>query len=129
MGLHQGFKSSLGKIYKLLFVVYFLFSLLCVATVISESTAALAISVSVVEGDTFRPGQSFHIITEIRNSKASGRVDVKVTYEITDLEDNSILVQSTDRGNRDVKFFFRGDTITKNHKKWGLSLESKCYLT
>jgi hypothetical protein len=95
MGLHQGFKSSLGTIYKLLFVVYFLFSLLCVATVISESTAVLAISVSVVEGDTFRPGQSFHIITEIRNSKASGRVDVKVTYEITDLEDNSIVVQST----------------------------------
>jgi hypothetical protein len=65
-----------------------------VATVISESVASLAISVSVVEGDTFRPGQSFHIITEIRNSKSSGRVDVKVTYEITDFEDNTILVQS-----------------------------------
>jgi hypothetical protein len=95
MGLHQGCSSSLGKIYNLLFATYFLFSLLCVATVISESTASLAISVSVVEGDTFRPGQSFHIITEIRNSKSSGRVDVKVTYEVTDLKDNSILVQST----------------------------------
>ena len=95
MGLHHGFKSSLGKICILLFVAYFLFSLLCVATVISESTASLAISVSVVEGDTFRPGQSFHIITEIRNSKSSGRVDVKVTYEVTDLKDNSILVEST----------------------------------
>jgi hypothetical protein len=95
MGLHQGCTSSLGKIYKILFAASFLFSLLCVATVISESAASLAISVSVVEGDTFRPGQSFHIITEIRNSKSSGRVDVKVTYEIADLEDNSILVQST----------------------------------
>jgi hypothetical protein len=66
-----------------------------VATVISESNASLAISVSVVEGDTFRPGQSFHIITEIRNSKSSGRVDVKVTYEVTDVKDNSILVEST----------------------------------
>ena len=95
MGLHQGCTSRLGKIYTLLFVAYFLFSILCVATVISESNASLAISVSVVEGDTFRPGQSFHIITEIRNSKSSGRVDVKVTYEITDLKDNSILVEST----------------------------------
>jgi hypothetical protein len=95
MGLHQGCTSRIGKIYKILFAAYFLFSILCVATVISESAALLAISVSVVEGDTFRPGQSFHIITEIRNSKSSGRVDVKVTYEVTDLEDNSILVQST----------------------------------
>lgn len=95
MGLHQGCTSRIGKIYTLLFVSYFLFSILCVATVISESTASLAISVSVVEGDTFRPGQSFHIITEIRNSKSSGRVDVKVTYEVTDVKDNSILVEST----------------------------------
>ncbi|MCX6664114.1 MAG: hypothetical protein NTZ75_07695 [Euryarchaeota archaeon] len=95
MGLHQGCTSSLVKIYILLFVASFLFSILYVTTVISESAASLAISVSVVEGDTFRPGQSFHIITEIRNSKSSGRVDVKVTYEIADLEDNSILVQST----------------------------------
>ncbi|MBE3141158.1 MAG: hypothetical protein IMZ53_11345, partial [Thermoplasmata archaeon] len=95
MGLHQGCTSSLGKIYTLLFVAYVLFSILCLTTVISESTASLAISVSVVEGDTFRPGQSFHIITEIRNSKSSGRVDVKVTYEVTDVKDNSILVEST----------------------------------
>lgn len=95
MGLHQGCTRKLGKNYILLFVVFFLFSFLCMATVISESTAALAISVSVVEGDTFRPGQTFHIITEIRNSKASGRVDVKVSYEVTDLKDNSLLVQST----------------------------------
>jgi len=95
MGLHQGCTSRFRKIYKLLFVAYFLFSILCVASVISESTASLAISVSVVEGDTFRPGQSFHIITEIRNSKSSGRVDVKVTYEVTDLKDNSIFLEST----------------------------------
>jgi hypothetical protein len=95
MGLHQGCDRSCGKIYKLLFVTYFLISLLCVATVISESGASLAISVSVVEGDTFRPGQSFHLITEIRNSKSSGRVDVKVTYEVVDEKDNSILIEST----------------------------------
>jgi hypothetical protein len=93
-GLHRGCTTRLGKICTLVFVAYFLFTILCVATVISESNASLAISVSVVEGDTFRPGQSFHIITEIRNSKSSGRVDVKVTYEVTDLKDNSILVQS-----------------------------------
>jgi hypothetical protein len=94
MGLHQGCIRRLGKVYKLLFIAYFLFILLCVATVISESSASLAISMFVVEGDTFRPGQLFHIITEIRNSKASGRIDVKVTYEVTDLEDNNVLVQS-----------------------------------
>ena len=95
MGLHQRFTIRLGKIFTFLFVAYVLLSILCVVTVISESNASLAISVSVVEGDTFRPGQSFHIITEIRNSKSSGRVDVKVTYEVTDLKDNSILVEST----------------------------------
>jgi hypothetical protein len=94
MGLHQGCTRRSGKIYLCLFVVYFLFFILCVATVISESSASLAISMSVVEGDTFRPGQSFHIITEIRNSKASGRIDVKVTYEVTDLEGTNVLVQS-----------------------------------
>jgi hypothetical protein len=94
MGLHQGCTRRSGKIYLCLFVVYFLFFILCVATVISESSASLAISVSVVEGDTFRPGQLFHVITEIRNSKASGRIDVKVTYEVTDLEGTNVLVQS-----------------------------------
>jgi len=95
MGLHQGCICSLGKVYTIVFVVYFLFSILWTTVIISESTASLAISVSMVEGDTFRPGQSFHIITEIRNSKSSGRVDVKVTYEVVDEKDNSILVEST----------------------------------
>jgi hypothetical protein len=95
MGLHKGCLSRVWKICIFLFIIYFLFSILCMAPVISESNAALAISVSVVEGDTFRPGQSFHIITEIRNSKSSGRVDVKVTYEVTDVHDNSVLVEST----------------------------------
>jgi hypothetical protein len=95
MGLHQSCVSRVGKNYIFLFVLYFLFSIVCIAPVISESTASLAITISVVEGDTFRPGQSFHCITEIRNSKSSGRVDVKVTYEVVDLKDNSILVEST----------------------------------
>jgi hypothetical protein len=95
IGLHQGCTSKLGKIYTLVFVAYFLFSILCVATVISESNASLAISVSVVEGDTFRPGQSFHVITEIRNSNSSGRVDVKVTYAITDVNERNIFLEST----------------------------------
>ena len=94
MGLHQRFTSRMGKIFAFLFEIYILFLILSTVTVISESNATLAISVSVVEGDTFRPGQSFHIITEIRNSKSSGRVDVKVTYEVTDVNDNSILVES-----------------------------------
>lgn len=93
--MHQGCTIRLGKICKLLFVACFLFSILCVLTAVSESNASLAISVSIVEGDTFRPGQIFHIITEIRNSKSSGRVDVKVTYELVDLKGNSISVEST----------------------------------
>ena len=78
-----------------MFVACFLFSLLCVLTVVSESNASLAISVSIVEGDTFRPEQTFHTITEIRNSKSSGRVDVKVTYELVDMQGKSISVEST----------------------------------
>jgi hypothetical protein len=80
------------------FVAYFLFSLLYVATVISESNVSLAISVSVVEGDTFRQGQSFHVISEIRNSNSSGRVDVKVTYAITDVNERNIFLESTTVG-------------------------------
>lgn len=95
IGLHHGCATRLGKICTLVFVAYFLFSILCVATVISESNASLAISVSVVEGDTFRPGQSFHIITAIRNSNSSGRIDVKVTYAITDVNERNIFLEST----------------------------------
>lgn len=69
--------------------------MLCMAPVISESYTSLAISISVVEGDTFRPGQSFHCITEIRNSKSLGRVDVKVTYDVVDSKGVSVLVKST----------------------------------
>jgi len=93
--LHHGCTTRLRKICTLAFVAYFLFSILCVATVISESNASLAISVSVVEGDTFRSGQSFHVITEIRNSNSSGRVDVKVTYTITDGNERNIFLEST----------------------------------
>ncbi len=60
-----------------------------------SSNVSLAISVSIVEGDIFGPGDSFHTITEIRNSEASGRVDVIVTYEILGEDGHSVLVEST----------------------------------
>jgi hypothetical protein len=60
--------------------------------VTSEPT--LAISISIVEGYKFEPGETFHTITEIRNSEASGREDVIVTYELMDSNKNVILIES-----------------------------------
>jgi len=79
-----------------LFLVTLLILCLFITQVISaSSTATLAISVSIVEGDLFGPGDSFHTITEIRNSEASGRVDVVVAYEVLDEHGHSVLVKST----------------------------------
>jgi hypothetical protein len=94
----------------------FLFSILCVLTVVSDSDTSLAISVSIVEGDTFRPGQTFHIITEIRNSKSSGRVDVKVIYELVDLEGSSISVKSTTVAIETLSSFSEEIKIPENTK-------------
>lgn len=84
------FKNSL-----FLFLLILLMLLFVVQGASESSNASLAISVSIVEGDIFGPGDSFHSITEIRNSEASGRVDVVVTYEISDEDGHSVMVEST----------------------------------
>jgi hypothetical protein len=55
------------------------------------SDAPLSISISLVEGDTFGPGNSFHSIVEIRNREAQGRVDVVVTFQILDPDGKIVL--------------------------------------
>jgi len=51
---------------------------------LTASDSTYAVSISIVEEGVFEPGEAFHCITEIRNSQASGRVDVVLSYEILD---------------------------------------------
>jgi len=78
----------------------FFLSILFVTTLISynaaigvkgASDAPLSISISLVEGDTFGPGNSFHSLTEIRNREAKGRIDVVVTFQILDPDGKLVL--------------------------------------
>ncbi len=69
--------------------------LLCIVNSGAFSTdVALEISVSIIEDDFFGPGDSFHAIVEIRNRDARGRIDVVITYDILDMEENIILSDS-----------------------------------
>jgi len=74
--------------------VYLVVVLFFVQNVVGESSAVLEISVSLVEGDVFGPGDSFHVIVEIRNCEAEGRIDVTVTYDVLDSEDTVLLSES-----------------------------------
>jgi len=71
-----------------------LISWYAVGEVKASSDASLSISISLVEGDTFGPGDSFHAIVEIRNREAQGRIDVVVTYSVLDSDENIILSDS-----------------------------------
>ncbi len=66
--------------FSLLLLVLYLFFVCSFAS--AEIQANYAVKISIVEGDSFIAGDTFHTITEIRNSKAEGRVDVILTYEI-----------------------------------------------
>ncbi len=61
---------------------------------VAASDASLEISVSIVEGDIFGPGDSFHVIVVIRNCEAQGRIDVVVTYDVSDSGGNIVLTDS-----------------------------------
>ncbi|RLF59505.1 MAG: hypothetical protein DRN27_02370 [Thermoplasmata archaeon] len=60
--------------------------LLCFVTLYLSLQAdgdGLAISISLVGNDeVYGPGDTVYVITEIRNSEASGRVDMIVTYSL-----------------------------------------------
>ena len=60
----------------------------------ASSDALLEISVSFVESDPFAPGDSFHLIVEIRNREAQGRVDVLVNYTLLDSDGGVVLFNS-----------------------------------
>jgi hypothetical protein len=75
-----------------LFLPLILYILLSAVHGAAESSdVALEISVSIVENDSFGPGDSFHTIVEIRNREAQGRIDVVVTYDILDMNDHIVL--------------------------------------
>ncbi len=62
---------------------------------VALSDANLAVSLSLVGNEgMYAPSDTLYIITEIRNSQASGRIDVIVTYQLFD-EDRSVLSESS----------------------------------
>ncbi len=95
-------------------LVFLIICLFVAQSVNSSSDASLAISVSIVEGNLFGPGDSFHTITEIRNSAASGRVDVVLTYEIVDKNSQSVLVESTTVAIETLSSFSKELTLPEN---------------
>lgn len=107
----------------------------------AASEAPLSISISLVEGDTFGPGNSFHSIVEIRNREAQGRVDVIVTCQILDpagkiilssgetvaVETVSSFVQdfTLPIGIKEGKYLLMANVSTLNGSKW--SEESRSF--
>jgi len=65
-------------------MLLFIFFMICFSHNVIASDATYAISISIVEEGVFEAGETFHCITKIRNSQASGRVDVVLSYEILD---------------------------------------------
>ena len=110
--------------------------ILCTATidVKAASEAPLSISISLVEGDTFGPGNSFHSIVEIRNREAQGRVDVIVMCQIVDPAGNIILSSretvavetvssfiqdfTLPTGIKEGKYLLMANVSTLNGSKW-----------
>ena len=91
--MRQGCTNK-NAIFKFLLIFAFIVSLSSV-NFSSASDAALAASVSIVESGSFEPGDTFHCIVEIRNSQASGRQDVYLSYEILDGNEMRVLLEST----------------------------------
>jgi hypothetical protein len=107
----------------------------------AASEAPLSISISLVEGDTFGPGNSFHSIVEIRNREAQGRVDVIVTCQILDpagkiilssretiaVETVSSFIQdfTLPTGIKEGKYLLMANVSTLNGSKW--SEESRSF--
>jgi hypothetical protein len=100
----------------------------------AASETPLSIFISLVEGDTFGPGSSFHSIVEIRNRDAQGRVDVIVTCQILD-PDGKIVLSSMETiavetlssfvrdftlptGIKEGKYLLMANVSTLNGSKW-----------
>ena len=90
--LFQGCKKKYHK-FSLLFLVVSMFFVCSFAS--AEIEATYAVTISIVGGDSFIAGDTFYTITKIRNSKAEGRVDVVLTYEILTQSDRMISTEST----------------------------------
>jgi len=61
---------------------------------ISSVQSGLAVSISLVgSNEIYAPGDTVYIISEIRNSQASGRIDVIVSYEL--FNDTDLLVKES----------------------------------
>lgn len=84
--MRQGFTNIVKKSYYslCLFSIYLITILILVQGVFAESLPVLETSVSIIGDDVYNPGDSFHIIAEIRNKEPEGRIDVIVTYDVLD---------------------------------------------
>lgn len=95
------------------FLSYLFISILflsSVYTISSFSNSGLAISMSLVGNEAvYAPGDTVYIITEIRNSQASGRVDVIVSYQILKkgvvvlTESTTVAIETLSSFSRDLK--------------------------
>ena len=96
MTFRQGCTDTNKKSYIAVYLIaLILFCLLFIHVVNGSNNASLAVTVSIVGGDLFKPGDSLHSITEIRNSESSGRVDVVLSYEILDKNGQNVLIEGT----------------------------------
>lgn len=86
--MRQGSANIVKKSYYslCLFSIFLITILILVQGVFAESLPVLEISVSIIGDDVYNPGDSFHIIAEIRNKEPEGRIDVIVTYDVLDSE-------------------------------------------
>ena len=123
--------------YCLLFCIILIISCSFNGSTIS-SNGNLNIGINIVEDDPFNPDEEFHIITEIRNSKPEGRIDVLVKYDILDLNDNiifhvgskTVAIETLSSFNEEINlpswikegsYQIRGNVSTLNGSSWNES--------
>ena len=83
------------------------------------SDSPLSVSISFVEGETFKPGQSFHTIVEIRNRASQGRVDLIVSYDVLD-PDGKTVISNSKTVAVETKASFAEEIDLPSHVKQGL---------
>ena len=119
----------------LLLIIFILISCWLFSGVYASSNGILEISLSIVEDDPFNPGDTFHIIAEIRNREPEGRIDVIVKYDILDLNEKvvfyigskTVAVETISSFNEEISlpswitegnYIIRGNVSTLNGTYW-----------
>lgn len=91
--MRQGCRLKVSKRYNSIFLSALFLVIIFLCSNVSSQTV-FEISVSIVEDGPLSPGDTFHIIAELRNRESEGRVDVTVTYDILDSNNIALLSDS-----------------------------------